>query len=340
MHKSSFTAATPDYRGFSLVELMVAMALSIVLLGGVISIYTNSKQTYSRQEGLSRLQENARFAMDKLFRQVSAAGYLGCLQTVGSGDPLSEKITNVLSDQTGYNNFARPIFGTEGGGSAPDTITLSRANAGTAVSLTAPMNNGVDDLVLNSAQLGYGGLEQGDVVTVSDCSHASTFMITNSPSGNGVISHATGVTIDGQSNSTLDLQWTYGSDEGSVAVVMELQPGTTSTIYSIGTSAAGTAAGGACGAATPGFCALFEGNNELVEGVEDMQVVYGVDNDGDTQVDIYRNAGAVGNWDNVVSVKVTLTVNQVERVQGSGTGVTDGIDRTYERVFRLRSRGA
>ena len=238
------------------------MALSIVLLGGVVSIYTNSKQTYSRQEGLSRLQENARFAMDRLARQVSAAGYLGCLQTSGSGDPLSDKITNVLSDQTGFNNFASPISGQEGTGpNGSDTLTVSRAVAGTAVEVVSPMATGIDSLVLNTAQVAYGGLEQFDVVTVSDCSHASTFMITNVPDGTGVINHVTGVADPdtSQSNATEDLEWVYGSDEGSLAVVMELGPGTTSTTYSIGTSAAGTNAGGACGGGTPGFCALFEG---------------------------------------------------------------------------------
>ncbi len=343
MHNLSSNTSPQCYRGFSMVELMVAMALSIVLLSGVISIYSNSKQTYNRQEGLSRLQENARFAMDRLSRQVSAAGYLGCLQTSGSSDPLSDKITNVLSDQAGFNNFSSPIFGEEGTGlNGSDTLTLSRANAGTAVTVISPMTTSIDSLTLNTAQVGYAGLEQYDVVTVSDCSHASTFMITNAPDGTGVINHATGVTDPdtSQSNATEDLQWVYGSDEGSLAVVMELEPGTTSTVYSIGTSAAGANAGGVCSAASPGFCALFEGNNELVEGVEDMQIIYGIDNNGDTQVDQYSDADSVTNWDNVVSVRVSLTVNQVERVQGSGTGVTDGIDRTYQSVFRLRSRGA
>ena len=80
------------------------------------------------------------------------------------------------------------------------------------------------------------------------------------------------------------------------------------------------------------------GNNELVEGVENMDIVYGIDNDGDTQVDQYSDASAVANWDDVVSVKVSLTINEVERVQGGGGGQTDNIARTYERVFSAQKQ--
>ena len=62
-------------RGISLVEIMVALLLSLFLMGGVIQIYLSSKQTYRTQEGNSRLQENGRFAMEILSRQIRMAGY-------------------------------------------------------------------------------------------------------------------------------------------------------------------------------------------------------------------------------------------------------------------------
>ena len=51
-------------RGFSVIELMVAMAISLLLLGGVISIFVSSKSSYETNERLSRIQENGRFALN------------------------------------------------------------------------------------------------------------------------------------------------------------------------------------------------------------------------------------------------------------------------------------
>ena len=55
---------------------------------------------------------------------------------------------------------------------------------------------------------------------------------------------------------------------------------------------------------------------ELAEGVEDMQVLYGEDTIGADQVpDLYRTADTVVNWNNVVSLQVALLVSSVrERV--------------------------
>jgi type IV pilus assembly protein PilW len=48
-------------RGFNLVELMIAMALSILLLSGVFLIFLSNKQTFELQKGLSSIQQNSRF---------------------------------------------------------------------------------------------------------------------------------------------------------------------------------------------------------------------------------------------------------------------------------------
>ena len=63
--------------------------------------------------------------------------------------------------------------------------------------------------------------------------------------------------------------------------------------------------------------ALFRNGDELVEGVSDMQILYGINSDADTDADAdsYATAAAVGtaNWPNVVSVKLRLTFNIIDR---------------------------
>ena len=63
--------------GFTIVEIMVAMTISLILLLGVIQIFMASQTSYSMQSGVARLQENARFALDIIARSVSMAGAQG-----------------------------------------------------------------------------------------------------------------------------------------------------------------------------------------------------------------------------------------------------------------------
>jgi type IV pilus assembly protein PilW len=64
--------------GLSLIEVMVALAISAILLFGLSQIFIGSKNVYRLQEGMSRVQENARFVLQYLESNVRMAGYMGC----------------------------------------------------------------------------------------------------------------------------------------------------------------------------------------------------------------------------------------------------------------------
>jgi type IV pilus assembly protein PilW len=64
-------------RGLSLIELMIALLVGLLLLGGLIQIYLSSKQSYNAQEQLARMQEGGRFAMDLITRDLRRAGHWG-----------------------------------------------------------------------------------------------------------------------------------------------------------------------------------------------------------------------------------------------------------------------
>lgn len=61
--------------GFSLVEIMIALLIGLFLLGGILQMFSASQQTYRMQSNLARLQENGRFALDFLSRDIRMAGY-------------------------------------------------------------------------------------------------------------------------------------------------------------------------------------------------------------------------------------------------------------------------
>ena len=94
----------PNQAGMSLVELMVAVTLSLILMAGVIQVHVSSKASYQVQHELSALQENQRIAVELLNRDVRKAGL---------------SITKVVSA------FPSDVTGWDGGGTAPDQITVT-----------------------------------------------------------------------------------------------------------------------------------------------------------------------------------------------------------------------
>ena len=61
----------------TLVELTVAMAIGLFLIGGALYIYSQSKNSYRAGDSLARLQESARFALDTLEPDIRLARYWG-----------------------------------------------------------------------------------------------------------------------------------------------------------------------------------------------------------------------------------------------------------------------
>lgn len=78
----SLPQATRYQRGLTLVEILVAMVISAFLIAGVIQIFISSKQTYRSYDALSRIQENGRFALETMSRDIRAAGYYPTTTTI------------------------------------------------------------------------------------------------------------------------------------------------------------------------------------------------------------------------------------------------------------------
>jgi type IV pilus assembly protein PilW len=315
-----------DQHGLTLVEIMVAITISLVLLAGVIKIFQSAKQSYNIQQALSRIQENARLMTDVMIRDITASGYLGCL---GS----TNEVVNTLSDQSANYDFATAIQGAEGGAGNSDAITIRRASEATAIPVVEPMAHQEAALKLDHTHMNYGSLQQWDVVTVSDCAGAAVFMITNDPDNTGVIQHAADVVATsgantGQFNSDDDLQRTFGSPTASTAKIYRV--GTTS--YQVLPSSSGR----------PTTSLFVTPGGELVEGVEDMQIQYGLgstppNNSTPAIAEQYVDADQVADWNDVVSIRLTFVVNSVDMVVNPGDG--DGLLRkTFTSTIRLRNR--
>jgi prepilin-type N-terminal cleavage/methylation domain-containing protein len=64
-----------DNRGFTLVELLIAMALGLVVLGAVLKVFVSQNRTNAAQQEVAYAQQNVRAAMDLMAREIRSAGY-------------------------------------------------------------------------------------------------------------------------------------------------------------------------------------------------------------------------------------------------------------------------
>ena len=100
--------------GFSLIELLVAMAVSLVLLGGVITIVVNSSSNHRELSKMSEQLENGRYAMQMLLDDVQHAGFYGAFYALTAPaafpDPCDATLANLPAGMSlplqGYDDEA------------------------------------------------------------------------------------------------------------------------------------------------------------------------------------------------------------------------------------------
>ncbi len=317
--------------GFTVVELMVAMVISLLLLGGVVTVFTGSKRTYERLERLSRTQESGRFALDAIVRDIRSAGYMGCSRP--------STWANTLNTPTSLAwNFAEPIrgydyqSGTTWSPGLPTGLTNiagTPLNGSDALVLRVPMPTATsatlrltDKMTAQTGTLQIATVPSGvtpalnvdDVVMLADCHARAVFQITAYNPSTGVIDHAQDVSGQTPGNASNDLGHAFEANSQIVPV--------RTVAYYIGTSAGRTGLWRVAGSGAP---------EELVEGVERMELRFGVDTSGaDRIADSYTTAGSVGDWGNVISVSIALLVRSPDEYGTErDTRTYNLLDKTY-----------
>ncbi|MFT4726928.1 MAG: type IV pilus assembly protein PilW [Granulosicoccus sp.] len=71
-------------RGFSLIELMIAMVLGLMISAGIFTVFSGNKRSSDLNTAMADMQENARFALNQLSSDIRMAGYQGC-KDINSG---------------------------------------------------------------------------------------------------------------------------------------------------------------------------------------------------------------------------------------------------------------
>lgn len=327
-------AAIKSNQGLSLIELLIAMVLGLTLTAGIIQIYVGTSTTERDQEARLRIQENGRFAMNYLGQEVRMAGYLGCLGAIGGATVNSTLDSPPVSFQPGVG-----VQGWEADGTDPGTINNSAAN----VAVVETDSNEWDTSGGNNMPDGVNGVPNSDIlrVWVADGNAGVVSTITQGVTPSFVAENDVGIAA----NDFLILSDCEQADFVQACVVTPIGGTTTSTISLSTACNPGNEASAPITSIAPAEVVRLQGTlfyvgkrdddatntsalfrrrlsatgavdaaEELIEGVESMQILYGINLDQDIRstADTYLPADQVTDWADVISVRISLLLQSVD----------------------------
>jgi type IV pilus assembly protein PilW len=284
-------------RGFSLVEVMIALVISSLLLTGLVATFSNANSTYAELTKASRQIENGRYAISVLDGDLRHAGfwgeYTGTLAVRNPDSPPALVAPQPCADGPGefLANLMVPIYGYDGGAAAPlgclpnyrpdtDVLVVRRAST---IPQTLP-------LALDANTVYFQGYLDAPLAPK-------------------------GPYLDYGTAAPFDVTYPAG---GPVPVRQFIE-----RIYYIAKCRD-------CSGAGDGIPTLtrldYTGNATftvvpLAEGIEDLQIRYGVDNSGlnNGSPGSYEVAGTMAldpDWDSVMTVEINLLARNSTATRG------------------------
>jgi type IV pilus assembly protein PilW len=287
--------------GLSLIELMLAMVIGLSIIASAVTVFSGSRKSSDLNAALTEMQDNARFAMDTIGRELRMAGFQGCVD-------INTSTAKVIANNAPTDNYfatsaSASLIQADGtwlpaaplGFNIPDTVgapvpgthALSVQFGSPSTFTFQPMATPNADVVLNSTD---SGLVNGDLVLISNCQVADIFSVTN----------ADGATLQHSSSGNRDnnLSAPYGltASGNDLARIMRFE----ANIYYIGDTTRMNGAGQAIYSLYKQSLPYTNPPIEMVEGVANMQLQLGFrgdatpDDQGITYVRPENAAGVSG----------------------------------------------
>ncbi|MFP4161613.1 MAG: prepilin-type N-terminal cleavage/methylation domain-containing protein [Ectothiorhodospira sp.] len=336
--------------GFSLVELMIALVLGLLVIAGAGTVFLTNQQAYRTSQALSQVQESSRIAFELLSLDVRQAGASGCGNTdisIALNDPDSL----VWSDGFGIQGFEGnessqdAAFGTSEGDRVADTD---------AIRLQGMEESGLSiDTHDNSARIftsENNDFQPGEILMACDIQRASVFQVMSNPSNqNDVITHGKGGGSHEPGNCSKGLackptapadcdicKSPYDKDSSSSywyyfpqnAVIARLKD----HLWYIGHN----------GRAEEGGRSLYRyslrfGTEEIVAGVEDMQLRYKLPDEETWQT--ASDITSDNDWRRVEAVEIRFTLASAAQGISTDPDAAEGrLRRQLTHVVALRNR--
>jgi type IV pilus assembly protein PilW len=285
-------------KGFSLIELMIAITLTLIIIGAIGYFYLGTRQAYRATDNLSQLQENQRVALDVIARDIRMAGYVGCINIGGSQINVIANTPPSIAPGT-----MAQIYKNGAGWTNPTAIVRVAGTDVIEIRFASGSANVQSKMTSISAQIkiysNTANFAAGDVLMVSDCSSTDIFRATtvSASSSPVTIAHAS------SSNTANFLSKIYDTN----ATIMAFHD----VSYFIGTNS------------TTGKPELYRYDADvssatpeaIAENVENMQAQYGLDTTGDGAVDAYKTVIPAGA--NVVALQVGMGFTGTDNYVGT-----------------------
>ncbi len=326
-------------RGVSIIEMMVSVALGLIVVAVMGGSYLSNKRTFQTSSQTSRIQENARFAMELILKDARMAGYVGCSQDMNNlldeTDPnYSPTLFDPQAAASGWeylgtaptDSYTVPDPWTPGSGSASDWQNGAAPAEPLDSNLLPFVMPGTDVLVIkrlegpivatpannnnpnsNSLNLNQNSdVLQGTIALVTNCGGGDLFMnVSNDDATTMSKGAATGTSPGNKSGPSG--KWRQKYVESDEIFLLS------SNAYFIGQGVSGAPAlfrlefdRGISGLGNP---------IELIEGVENMQLLFGEDTDGDGVANGFVTAAVLSDPTQVVSIRVNMLFRSLEETQ-------------------------
>ncbi len=275
-----------NQNGLSLVEILVALVISLFLLAGIVQVYLGNKTTYTFADASARIQENARFALDIMTKDARLAGFFGCVNIQSNPELVQNHLSfdpAIAAENDLYNFISNPIItiNNNAGSNNSDSLTIRGSKPG-YVSLTNTLtsSDGSGDISIQNSDLLIDPTDPIDpIILITNCWTSDIFRATavsatafehDAPGSPSAGENTTNTLYGGDIENNLETN--YGPNS---ATAYSLQTVT----YSIQTPAG----------EEPGLFQTVNGGTDqkLIDGIEQMQVMYGLDTDGDGDTNQY-----------------------------------------------------
>lgn len=301
-----FTVRRAAARGFSLVELMVALAIGSILIAGAVVVYTQGRNSYAVNDSVARLQENARYALSVIEPDLRMSSFWGlnhdpeliaarALQTA----PVAPVATGGPANACG-TNFAVDLFNNVEGSDGGYTFGIGRTAACNPLPAGSAVRVGADTLTVRRASTAVVGALNGQLQVWTTRTAGRIFSDGVAPGVGAPI---------GQINDLVVNTYYVSQDSNGRPGIPSLRRKTL------------------VGARTPGVAQPQFQDQEIVSGVEDLQVQFGIDPTGVTGVatQFVDPDAVLAVGTQIVAVRIWVMV----RAEAQEVGFVDGRPYTY-----------
>ncbi|WP_284384222.1 prepilin-type N-terminal cleavage/methylation domain-containing protein [Litoribrevibacter albus] len=323
------------HKGYTLVEVLVAVLIASVLMAAVVRLFTKVGETFELNADALQLMESTRVALKFVKSDLTQAGYMGCVFTDINPKKADESLDKLI--RTATSLVPDSYWGVAGqdGGSNPDSLSLfymqdldvrviSRDTIGQFFPEPAFLVDAKNVFDSNGNSL----ISKGDWLVASNCENATSFILTNDPEVLNASAFDLGGLDDGIADGSV-ARLDFSTGESFDGFSNQLNLGDSREISA---SYNASASGGATfigryfdvryvvadseidEGSTKSLFRLINGetpstSNEIVRLVEDFQVFYGVDDDNDGITDWFVDSlSDVTGRNKPVQIKVSITI--------------------------------